>query len=220
MSFTPILQEKKPYKRKRGQDMLDGVELQNRFSVLSDESMDADDLEAKTNSKSRTDTQLERIKIPPIVVYGHVNDLKVLDKLQESLKEEMTLKNKENKTVIYAKNLEDYAIVEQDSKKSKVQDHTYTKSTEKLAKLVIKGLNENTDVDSIKSELQKNDLKAVEVNLLRKKVENKPEGIKIPVYIVTSAAETPVKEIVKVRRLCNTIIHWEKYKNSREVLQC
>lgn len=221
MSFIPFSKEKKPNKRKRGvESPLNGVKLQNRFSALSDESMDFEDLEANNADKPQAEVKTAKVKVPPIVVYGQVNDMKNLAKLQDSLKEELTLKNKKNKTIIYTKNLEDYAIVEEDIKKSKVQYHTYTKQTEKMVKLVIKGLNENADMESIKTELQKRDLKIIEVKQLLKKEEGKLEATKIPVFIVTFPAETPIKEIIKVRRLCYTVIHWEKFKNSREVLQC
>lgn len=70
MSFIPCSQEKKPHKRKRGEGTLDGVKLQNRFSVLSDELMDADVTDGEINNEAQAEVKTARIKVPPIVIYG------------------------------------------------------------------------------------------------------------------------------------------------------
>lgn len=222
MSFIPYEQAKKPFKRKKTDVSLENVILQNRYSALADESMEAEDSDTglTATASMKVDGKSSKVKVPPIVVYGKVDDPKYLDKLQGNMKDELSLKYKQNKTIVYTKNMEDYAMVEKEIGDSGVQYHTYAKPSEKLVKLVIKGLNENESTSHIKEELQKSQIKVIDVKQMVRKSIGVDESIKIPVFVVTFPAETPIKEIVKIRRLCYMVIHWEKYKNNREVLQC
>lgn len=82
MSFIPYQQTEKLFKRKKMcSDILNEVELSNRFNVLSDESMKE---ETTTDLPQDQNAIKEKPKkIPPIVVYGDVDKMESIVKMQK-----------------------------------------------------------------------------------------------------------------------------------------
>lgn len=218
MSFVPYQQVKKPFKRKKpDSDKLRDVELTNRFDPLSDESMedDGDQLQEQELNKDKPK------KIPPIVIYGEVDKIESIAKMQENMKGKLNLKCKPNKTIIFTENYEDFAVVEKEISDASIEYHTYTKEKDKVTKLVIKGLPTKVSIKFIKEELTKNNIHATEVKqMVKKSQEGDGVETKIPVFIVTFPPNVQIKDIFQVRRLCYCVIRWEKFKNRRDVIQC
>ena len=221
MSFIEYQEVKKPFKRKKtDSDKLSEVELTNRFDPLSDESMEEEDAPTKS-TQHQNSSKAKPKKIPPIVVYGEVTKMENITKMQENMQGKINLKCKPNKTIIFTENYEDYAVVEKEILESALEYHTYTKEKDKVLKLVLKGLPTKVSINFIKEELKSNNIQAVEVKqMIKKSQENGGEETKIPVFIVTFPPNTQIKNVVQVRRLCYCVIRWEKFKNTRNVIQC
>lgn len=185
MRFIPYQQVKKPFKRKKTEkDNLQDVELTNRYDALSDENM-----EQKTIADLPQDQNLTKEKpkkIPPIVVYGEVDKMESIAKMQENMQGKLNLKWKPHKTIVFTENFEDYAVVEKEISDVGLEYHTYTSDKDVVLKLVIKGLPNKVRVDFVKEELVKNNIQAIEVKQMTKKPqENNGAEIKIAIFIAT-----------------------------------
>ena len=60
--------------------------------------------------------------------------------MQSKLKDDIDVRFKGNRIIMYTKSMEDYDVLEKEIKDSYVEYHTYTKNECKQIKMVIKGL--------------------------------------------------------------------------------
>ena len=171
---------------------LSGVKLHNRYEVLSnmeDESTNfvissEDNVENKNSTRSvNSNTTVKKQKVPPIVVYSYVKGhTETLKKLQALLKNPLSIKSKNNRTILYTQTLDDYKIVKKEISESNVEYHTYSIEADKELKLVLKGLPPNVTIEEITEDLQSKNINPVKITQVKKKT---PDGeILLPIRII------------------------------------
>ena len=198
MSFNPQIIEKdkdwikivSPSRKKRKYDSVkNSVELRNSFQVLQEN--DENQEEENDFSQSLPNATTGKVKIPPIVVYSHVqNHMKTLDLIKASMKADFDIKAKNNRIIVYTKNKEDYHTFIEKIKTSNVDYHTYTLPDKKVVKSILKGVPVNVTTKEIYDDLKvKNNLNVLDVKQLTRSVTtaNNDQQMtrKLPVFLVT-----------------------------------
>lgn len=203
------------------------IQLKNNFETLNsidsdDDSQNAEEYEAQSSSQNNA-TKQKKQKIPPIVVYSYVqNHTKTLKAIRTSLKEDFHIRTKKDRIIIYTNNLDDYKKMLEEIEKSKAGFHTYTLPSEKVVKLVIKGLPPNINSEEIHEELK---LKNLEVDKVKQMIKLKANGedkleIKLPIYIVEFKPNTRINDVVIHKNICYCKVTWEIYRSATRIIQC
>ena len=219
-TFLPeIIQTKKPnvrFKKRKANEMtspesnkieVHGVTLQNRFQVLSDEeeSMSEDDIPVNSGINSQTASKavkIKKLKIPPIVVYSHIkNHTETLKNIQGLIKNQLSVKCKNNRVIFFTQTVEDYEKIKSEIAKSETEYHTYSLSSDKETRMVLKGIASNVTDQEILEDLQNKSIRPTKVLQLTKKTTD--GEIKLPIRVVNFASDTVIKDIVKTRRQYN-----------------
>lgn len=211
----------RPKKRKKpGGHKSDHEE--NSFEALNDDEEDHE--EVMEEGETPVMAKEKKLKIPPIVIYASIeNHKESLDKMQAELKEDITIKYKLNRVVIYTKNEEDYNKLRAMIVKEKIDYHTYTLAKEKPVVSILKGLPSNVKISEIKAELDEvENLEVLEVKQFIKKVEVNGKSVenKLPIFSVKFSGKTKVADFKKIRKLCYCKITWEKNTTASRVIQC
>ena len=236
-TFMPeIIQTKKPnvrFKKRKANEMtspesnkieVHGVTLQNRFQVLSDEeeSMSEDDIPVNSGINSQTASKavkIKKLKIPPIVVYSHIkNHTETLKNIQGLIKNQLSVKCKNNRVIFFTQTVEDYEKIKSEIAKSETEYHTYSLSSDKETRMVLKGIASNVTDQEILEDLQNKSIRPTKVLQLTKKTTD--GEIKLPIRVVNFASDTVIKDIVKIRYICYCVCTWERFRKSKKVTQC
>lgn len=193
------------------------IPLSNRFDTLSDFTEDEDE-DAETQNKPSS-LDIKKQKIPPIVVYCLFHDhAKSIQSLKDKLNEDIDIKFKVNRIIIFSKCQKDHEIICRTLKTNKIEFHTYTLPSQKLLKMVLKDVAPNLTCDEILESLTDQNLNVESVRQMSKKEGDKK--IPFPIYVVTFKAGTVLQEVLGTRKVCEYLAKWEKYKNSEGVTQC
>lgn len=150
------------------------IPLTNRFDSLSDQSDIADETESE-DSDSQTQNQAssrnnKKQKIPPYVVYCLFEDhTKTIRSLKEKLNEDIDIKFKVNRIIIFPKCQKDHEIIGRNLKYNNIEFHTYTLPNQKLLKMVLKDIAPNVTPDEILESLSDQNLKVESVRQMSKK---------------------------------------------------
>lgn len=201
-------------------------ESENRFNALNPEIMDI--VLENRNTEDEKDLEEQeaeesKVKIPPIVVHSYVNNhMETLNKIKEEMKEDFVISAKNNRLIIKTKNIDDYNLMLKKVSDSKVEYHTYTIESEKILKLVLKGLAPNIQTDVIKENLISNGLKVNVVKQFQKNVlvNGQKTVMNLPIYIIEFASGTKPKDVYKINRVCYCVVRWEKFQNGDKIVQC
>lgn len=208
-------------KPKADDDLESSIETSNSFEALEEE----DALAMQVETTERPDKKLVRkCRIPPIVIYTHLKDhVKTMKELREELEDDIELKSKPDRIIMYTKNEKDYATVLNRVKAAQIKSHTYTLENKKLVTSIIKGLPVNIAEDDIKLELGEKNLKVIDVKQFIKKNKNNDGKItefKLPIFRVKFEEGTKISDIKNVRSLCFCKVRWEKNFSPKLVTQC
>lgn len=228
MSFKPlsisdisqwnIVQPKKRKKHKDSPNSSLEIETANSFEALADQevSMNSED------SVRMSEPKLRKPKIPPLVIYTHIEDhVKTLKDIQKELKEPLSISCKQNRMIIYPKNEEDYVTLSEKIKAAKVHFHTYSLEKEKPVVSILKGLPPNIKPFEIKEELENSHkLKVSDVKQFVKKAVGDVREFKLPIFSVKFQQGTKISEVKKIKTLCWCKIYWEKSMSSNSVTRC
>ena len=214
-----------PSRKKRKYDNIkNSLEVRNSFQVL--QNCNEEDEEIDDFSQTPTDTTKGKVKIPPIVVYSHVQEhMKTLNLIKENMKSDFDIKAKNNRIIVYTKNEEDYNTFLKETKVAKVDYHTYTFPNKKIIKSILKGVPANVSTDEIYEDLKvKNNLKVLEVKQMSAPINidnnEQKQTKKLPVFIVTFEPTVQISEIMKVRRVCYCVVSWEKFRSNGKITKC
>lgn len=201
------------------------ISLQNKYQILNkdDIEMQMDEQSSESESENLNNND-KKEKVPAIVVYSFLNKHKeTLDNLQKQLMEELEIRSKKDRLIIKTKNLNDYKKVLDFVVKSEVQYHTYTLNSEKIVRLVLRGVAINVTEIEIQEDLKSMNFEIIKVKQLSKKVLKEDGSLseyKLPLYIVDFKPESNIHDIYKVRKICYYKVYWERYKNNNSVIQC
>ena len=192
----------------------------NMFGVLNNE------MEFTTNDDHddvNSDAATVKLKVPPIVVHCLVNNhMETLDAIKSELKEDFDVSVRRNRIIIKTKNLEDYNIMIKKVEKSKAEYHTYTLQSEKILKLILKGLAPNIPADVVKKNLEDAGLKVRNVKQFERNADINGQKIvsKLPIFAVDFEPGTKPSDVYKQNRVCYCDVRWEKFQNGNNIVQC
>lgn len=199
-----------------------GIPLKNRFNPLlanntdgNDEDMDLESTQNQADGAPQSKgTATKGKKPPPVIVDGTIGEGNTaIQALKGLLKENFQYKYANGKTSFYTNNEEDYKKLKEYLSEKKFQFHTFTLNSEKLVKLVLKGLPPTITIDEIKEELKDLNFNVEKIYQLSKKQE-------YPLYSLLFSPGTSSQEVVKIRTLCYCIVSWEKPHRKVNPTQC
>ena len=124
--------------------------------------------------------------------------------------------SKSTRTTIYVNKLENHEKIKILLAGADIPLHTYSLKMQKPNKLVIHGLG-LFDVSDIKENLELQGLKVEKVVQFK---QNEEATLYNPSYLVTLHKDAKIQETFKIRAVCYMIVRWEKYRNSKMVIQC
>lgn len=193
------------------------VEVTNKYTTLSNISMDEDNSRDKSSAVVNSKAQ----KPPPIVITeGIKNSQKFFKNLRSSTKENFEIKCVSNpdfcKTYIKASNADDFKTIVSVLKSSDVQFFTYGLRNEIPNKVILKGLHPTITSDEIKYEL--NELGFFPLDVIQ--FNRKGTSIKIPIFLVIFDPQMDIKNILEIKVICFTKVRWEKYRGFSRTIQC
>lgn len=206
-----VLPKKRAKKNKRPVEF--DIELKNQYDSLSDTDTD-------TDTEQHEDTNKKAPKIPPIIMYGLIENHTVgMASLQKKLKEEVDIKNRGNKIVFLPKNKEDFNTIKEEIQKVKLDFHTYTPSDERTIRMVLRNIPNNVTIDEIRNDLMQQNINIIKVVQMEKKLSDNSK-VKLPLYIVTFDKGVTLSQILKIKKVCYCIVEWEKLNNKTNTIQC
>lgn len=211
---------RKRSRKKRKKEDGSEIPLSNSFEALSSEEMDT----TQDSKESQINEEKVKTKIPPLVIYNNIeNHVKTLNEMKKDLTDEISLKCKSNRIIIYTKNIQDYNKMREKIAAAQVQYHTYSLDSEKPITTILKGLPNNITIEEILQDLAEKNLQVIEVKQFLKKVETTPgcfKEYKLPIYRVRFHENTKVADFKKYRSVCFCKISWEKNLRKKLVTQC
>lgn len=197
------------YKQKKMSDywLSNPIQTTNSFSSLADE-----------GNKEQTEKRIEtEPKPPPIFVEGVQNIQPLFVLLDEVAKDSYTIKTLYGDQVkIQPATGENYTNIIQGLKAKQTNFHTYKPKQERSFRAVLKNLHPSTDIDEVKSELEKLGHTVINISNIKNRITKNP----LSMFYVDFKQKENNKEIYKVTRLLNTIVSFEAPHIKREIPQC
>lgn len=203
-----------------------GIPLKNRFDPLLTNTgndkendlngMDVDPTQRQTGTTAQNAGIVTRNskKPPPVIVDGTLSDGNTaIQALKGVLKDRFQYKYTNGKTSFYTNNEDDHKKLIEYLTAKQFQFHTFTLSSEKLIKLILKGLPPSITADDIKEELKELQFNVEKINQISQKQE-------YPLYSVLFSPGTNTQEVVKIKTLCYCIVSWEKPHKKVNPTQC
>lgn len=200
-----------------------GIPTKNRFDPLLNKTADNEDQYSDTKmvhnqqqagAPSQNGGNRSIKKPPPVIVDGTITDGNTaIQALKGLLKDKFQYKYANGKTNFYTNNDEDHNKLKEYLTEKKFQFHTYTLSSDKLVKLILKGLPPSISTDDIKEEL-------TDLKFMVEKIRQINQNQEYPLYSVLFRPGTLIQEIFKIKTLCYCIVSWEKPHKKIYPTQC
>ncbi|KAL1445978.1 hypothetical protein WDU94_001892 [Cyamophila willieti] len=185
----------------------------NRFKVLGGLPNDEDD-EDMTGDITRISKSHGKIRIPPIIVDGTIQDNNTATQtLKAKLSDTFQYRYSKGKTLVYTNNPDDFKKVKSYLEEKKYGFHTFTLPDEKLLKLVLRGLPPTVTTEDIKEELKEQNFEVVKITQISKHSE-------YPLYSILFSTGIKAQDILKIKTLCYCVISWEKPHKKPNPTQC
>lgn len=181
-----------------------------RYSVLS-EVPDDNDNDKIVNSIKQIIKKPE--KPPAIIIHGKMKNHKDLyNLLRKTADDKFTIKYTKNNTNVMVNDSSSWNAIKQALTKRNISHHSYTPKSDKTHAFVITGLDQQPEVDDIKSELIQAGI-AVK-NVFEMKNTHRPK------YLITTDKITTLKSISQIKYLCFTKISFSRHYNNKLITQC
>ena len=88
-------------------------------------------------------------------------------------------------------------------------------------RLVLKGVPSNVPEEVVRADLISHNIQVVRISQLTKADRVTHTVItKYPTFVITFPTDTDIRKVLHIHKLCQCIVKWEKFKNSRPVRQC
>lgn len=195
------------------------IETQNRFSMLTDEARednDISDMETEDDNKkeeNNTHNVNKKKKLPPLVLHGKVKDhVAFVGLIKQSVENNFHIKYHEDNVEVFLYNKKDYETLSTAWKSKNIKYHTYTSKEEKRRTYIIKGLHAYTKPEEIKEDLEASGIIVHNISLMK--------GTKKPIFMVTTSMVKLTLLMQKVQYVCYTKVEWDNYINKRRIAQC
>lgn len=207
------------------------VPVSNNFEILSEngeenmEIVDEYDEEDHTKLGERSYINVERTKCPtkkvskppPIIIHHKMkNSKEFVNFLKTDIKKGFEIKHTRNNTNLFINDTTEYTNYLQKIKceaDDNFQFHTYTPKQEKTHGFVLRGLDNDTDMNYLKEEF--NNQKKIEIiNIYKMKNTN---GLFL---IITDNSITEKYLNRNLNVICHTRISWKRHINTNTITQC
>lgn len=160
-------------------------------------------------------------KIPPINICN-IETKELISFLKNGLKiKEFKIKEFRNKKSLFLNTMNDYTKVRSYLENMKATFFTFTPKSIKNKTFLLKGLETDTSMDEIFTELcthECDDLKFVKISQFSTKTSVK-NGYKLPIFMVQISPESDINKLKQIRTLVYRIIQWELLRRP-EITQC
>lgn len=160
-------------------------------------------------------------KIPPINICN-IETKELISFLKNGLKiKEFKIKEFRYKKSLFVNTINDYTKVKTYLEKMKASFFTFTPKSVKNKTFLLKGLESETNMDEIFTELcahECDELKFVKISQFSTKTSVK-NGYKLPIFMVQISPESDSNKLKQIRTLVYRIIEWELLRRP-EITQC
>jgi len=181
------------------------------------------------NNQLNGDTQ-KVYKPPPITIKGvkHFDKLKKLLTCEEPVGQEQKFKIlSNNETKIMTTNESQFRSTIKTLEENNIEYHRYQLKSEKPFRVVLRGINHDSDLGLIKSELYDQGHEVINLTniLIKKKSDPKNKNsewthINLPLFFVDLQPKENNKDIYNIKLLCHQVIKIEPPRKNKEVPQC
>jgi len=191
-------------------------------------------LDAKSthkNIKNPTNIDTKKVyKPPPITINGvkHFDKLKQLLICEEPAGHEQKFKIiSNNETKILTTNESQFRSTIKTLEENNIEYYRYQLKSEKPFRVVLRGINHDSDPGIIKSELYDHGHEVIKITNIQIKKKSDPKNknsewthISLPLFFVDLKARENNKDIYNIKLLCHQVIKIEPPRKNKEVPQC
>ncbi|VVC27523.1 Pre-C2HC domain,Endonuclease/exonuclease/phosphatase,Zinc finger [Cinara cedri] len=184
----------------------------------------------KSNNNPTNDNTQKIYKPPPITIKGvkQFDKLKQLLTCEESVGNEQQFKVLSNdETRILTKNESQFRSKIKILEENKVEYHRYQLKSEKPFRVVLRGINHDSDMGIITNELYDQGHEVSKITNIQIKKKSDPKNknsewtyIRLPLFFVDLKPRENNKDIYNIKLLCHQIIKIEPPRKKQEVPQC
>lgn len=157
-------------------------------------------------------TQAENVRrkfMPPIVIDKDLKDPKELIKEVKEWTLNVHFKNFKGQQSIVAHNEADHLLIKSKLREKKIQFFSFAQQSERLKRLVMRGVHNVYTIEDIKSDLQEQNPSVVNVTQMKSFKDKKM----LDLYLITFKSDVKLEEVKKsMRYCCNYVIKWDEYK--------
>lgn len=181
------------------------IKLRNQFDNLSNQ----------VDVPEPTGTPVKR-KLPPIVVHGifenHNETVKIIRRIIAD-DSKFWIKYGKNTSNIFTETLEAYSNLKKYLNSDSVDFHTFTRKDQKSHAFVLRGLNEEHDLEELKAELNEKNMDVQNVYIMK--------GMRNPAYLVITDQKITLNYLTQHVRVVNyTVVSWERHYSNKKITQC
>lgn len=171
-------------------------------------------------SKNSEPTKAERNSFCPPIFLQNVNITSLIEQLKAK-KIEFKIKNQSNsKSKLFLKDATTHTEMIALLKEKNIASYTYTPKEFKRQSIVCRGLYFKTDVNDIKSEIDKFVPDTVETVTKFSTDFSRKHGVDTSLFLVTLKANRKANEILGIRYILEQRVYWEKPKASKKIPRC
>lgn len=178
------------------------------------------DSEGEKSTKKPTpneDDTKDGVKIPPIFMARIKNWAQLALSLHQVTKDNVYIKNLGDKYKISTKTVEHFRAVQRLLTQEKVYFYTHPLRTERILKVILKGVPFDEDLESVKKELISQNFPVAEATRLKTK-----KGLTSLILLTLKPTDGmhPIGEIYKLNRFMYLVVTVEKYRRRAGPPQC
>lgn len=169
-------------------------------------------------------------KPPPIIIKGvkHFDKLRQILTCEEPIGHEQKFKVMSNEeTKILTTNENQFRSTIKILEENNIEYHRYQLKSEKPFRVVLRGINHDSDLGMIKNELYDQGHEVIQITNIQIKKKTDPKNknsewthIRLPLFFVDLQPRENNKEIYNIKLLCHQVIKIEPPRKKKEVPQC
>lgn len=200
--ITPKRKRRAKKSQRKLSEQVSNVNVTNQFSVLQNAPENVPEQPPK------------KIKPPPTVVHGHFKKFQDLQQLlRENVKKPYTIRYTMDKTNLQFTTEEDRENFNRALIESKIEFHTYTPKDLKTYAYVIRGLDQEPEIEDLREELKKEEIETQNIY--------KMKGTRRPTYLIITTKEWKIEELNTRKHIILYIkVTWSRHYNNKEMVQC
>lgn len=189
------------------------LELSNEYETLSENESEIDVAHSRRrNDKNRKKKESTNPRLPPIVVPPPCTKAQLVQALDSLQLQNYHIKITSTGTYVFVDNASDHSSIKDLLKKNNVGHFSHDLPTDKVAKVMLKGL-DRMNPDDIKKELIDQGFPAVDVKMIIPRNARYSDHTNYLLYF--SKKTMDFKSLYAVKSLFHTIVHWEPYRPLR-----